>query len=156
MRINTKVRYGLRAILQIAAGYGGDPIPVSSIAKAQGISGKYLEQVVGSLRRAGLIVSRKGVRGGYILARSPEKITLRDIIQTLDPKPELMDCIAQPESCERADKCLTRDVWSLLNDRLDEFWRGFTLRALLNRVGPCGVEDGPCLLETGEEEAAQS
>ena len=134
MKVNTKVRYGLRAILQIAEQYGGDPVPISAIAENQEISGKYLEQVVGSLRRANLIVSRKGVRGGYTLGRTPGDITLWDVISALDAHPAPVDCVPDPKSCDRASDCLTRSIWTLLDARLKEFWTGFTLADLVSAM----------------------
>ncbi|HPF71484.1 MAG TPA: Rrf2 family transcriptional regulator, partial [Candidatus Krumholzibacteria bacterium] len=131
MKVNTKVRYGLRAILQIADAYGGDPVPVSAISNTQEISGKYLEQVIGSLRKADLVVSRKGVRGGYSLSRDPAAISLWEIISALDNQTALVDCVIEPEVCDRADDCLTRSIWTLLSRRMQEFWSSFTLADLL-------------------------
>jgi Rrf2 family protein len=131
MKVNTRVRYGLRAILQIAQGYGGDPVPISAIAESQEISGKYLEQVVGTLRKAELIDSRKGVRGGYILARPPADINLWEIISALDAHTALVDCVDDPDTCDRSDACLTRTIWSLLSVKMKEFWSNFTLQDLV-------------------------
>ncbi|MBM4130068.1 Rrf2 family transcriptional regulator [bacterium] len=134
MKVNTRVRYGLRAILQIAEQYGGEPVPISAIAESQEISGKYLEQVVGALRRSGLIVSRKGVRGGYTLSRPPAEITLWDVIGALDAHTAPVDCVPEPQTCARADGCLTRSIWTLLDRRLKEFWNGFTLADLVRAM----------------------
>lgn len=134
MKVNTRVRYGLRAILQIAGEYGGEPVPISAIAENQEISGKYLEQVVGALRRANLIVSRKGVRGGYSLGRAPTDITLWDVISALDAHTAPVDCVPEPESCDRAGACLTRSIWTLLDARLKEFWSSFTLADLVEAM----------------------
>jgi len=131
MKVNTRVRYGLRAILQIADNHGGDPVPVSAIAQSQEISGKYLEQVIGALRRAELVVSRKGVRGGYTLAREPADISLWEIITALDSQTVLVDCVLEPEVCDRSDECLTRSIWTLLSQRMEEFWSSFTLQDLV-------------------------
>ncbi len=138
MKVNTKVRYGLRSILQIAENYGGDPVPISSISASQEISGKYLEQVVGTLRKADLILSRKGVRGGYSLSRSPAEITLWDIITALDSHTTLVDCVLDPVVCDRSDDCLTRSIWTLLSVRMEEFWTSFTLESLLNTMKETG------------------
>jgi Rrf2 family protein len=140
MKVNTRVRYGLRAILQIAQGYGGDPVPISAIADSQEISGKYLEQVVGTLRKAELIESHKGVRGGYSLARAPEQIDLWQIITALDAHTALVDCVENPEACDRADACLTRTIWSLLSIKMREFWSSFTLADLVAIVGRADVD----------------
>jgi len=135
MKINTRVRYGLRAILQVADNYGGDPVPVSAISQSQEISGKYLEQVIGSLRRAQLVESRKGVRGGYTLSRPPEEVTLWDIITALDSHTTLVDCVVEPEVCDRSDECLTRSIWTLLSRRMEQFWSSFTLADLIKTMG---------------------
>ncbi len=134
MRVNTRVRYGLRAMLQIAQGYGGPPVPISAIAADQQISSKYLEQVVGALRRAGLIRSYKGVRGGYALVQPPEDITLWQVIRALDPHEALIDCVNDPACCDRSGDCLTRTVWALLSTRLRDFWTDFTLGDLLTKA----------------------
>jgi len=138
MKVNTKVRYGLRAILQIAEGYGKDPVPISAISESQEISGKYLEQVVGTLRKSGLIISRKGVRGGYHLARSPEEINLWEIITALDSHTTLVDCVNDAGICDRSDDCLTRSIWTLLSLRMQEFWTSFKLSDLLTTMHATG------------------
>jgi Rrf2 family protein len=134
MKVNTKVRYGLRAMLQIAAGYGADPVPISAIAQSQEISGKYLEQVVGTLRKSELIASRKGVRGGYFLTRPPAEITLWEIILALDPHTALVDCVTDPACCDRSQDCLTRNIWTMLSDQMRAFWSGFTLQDLAEKM----------------------
>lgn len=131
MKVNTKVRYGLRAILQIAESYGGDPVPISVISETQEISGKYLEQVVGTLRKAELISSRKGVHGGYSLSRAPQDINLWEVITALDNHTTLVDCVLEPDVCDRSDDCLTRSIWTLVSARMKEFWTSFTLEDLL-------------------------
>jgi Rrf2 family protein len=141
MKVNTRVRYGLRAMLQIAEAYGGEPVPISAIAESQEISGKYLEQVVGALRKAELITSRKGVKGGYLLSRPPADITLWDIILPLDPQTALVDCVTQPQCCERSDRCLTRDIWTLLSARMQEFWSGYTLEDLQKQILRVEMDD---------------
>ncbi len=134
MKVNTKVRYGLRAMLQISRNYGGEPVPISAIAESQEISGKYLEQVVGTLRKSELIASRKGVRGGYYLTRSPSEITLWEIILALDPHTALVDCVTDPDCCDRSEDCLTRDIWTLLSEKMRDFWSGFTLQDLTEKI----------------------
>jgi Rrf2 family protein len=134
MKVNTRVRYGLRAILTIARGYGGPPVSISTISEEQDISGKYLEQVVSPLRRAGLVTSQKGVKGGYVLAREPREVNLWDVIQALDAHPHLVECVDDPSTCNRSDCCVAHDVWKLLDGRLQDFWRGFTLQDLLTET----------------------
>ena len=145
MKLNTRVRYGLRAILRIAEGYGGPPISISTIAEEQSISSKYLEQVISPLRRRGLVVSQKGVKGGYSLAAEPEMITLWHVIEALDSHPHLVECVNEPASCSRADSCLAHDIWKRADLTLLEFWREHTLADLLQKTAERG-SDFPCEL----------
>ncbi len=144
MRVTTRVRYGLRAMMQIADAYPGEPVPISAISQHQAISGKYLEQLVGCLRRHELIGSRKGVRGGYYLTRPPAEISVWEVISALDGETELVECVTRPEVCERSADCCTRVIWTLLGSRLREFWASFTMQDLLDHL-PNG-SDGllPC------------
>lgn len=132
MKINTRVRYGLRAILRIAKGYGGPPVSIATISVEQGISGKYLEQVISPLRRSGLVVSQKGVKGGYTLARQPDQITLWHVIQALDSHPHLVECVDDPRNCAKTDNCVAHTVWKTLDGKLQEFWSGLTLGQMLD------------------------
>jgi len=135
MKVNTRVRYGLRAVLTIARGWGGPPVSISTISEEQEISSKYLEQVVSPLRKAGLVVSQKGVKGGYVLARDPAEITLWDVISALDAHPHLVECVDDPNTCNRVDCCVAHEIWKLLDDRLQDFWRSFTVQQLLDEMG---------------------
>jgi len=152
MKVNTRVRYGLRAILQIAQEYGGGPVPISAISESQEISGKYLEQVVGTLRKSGLINSHKGVRGGYTLARDPGEINLWEIISSLDAHTALVDCVDDSDACDRSDTCLTRTIWSLLSLKMREFWSGFTLADLVAVIDRSDAD--PLALLTAKEREA--
>ena len=143
MKLNTRVRYGLRAILRIAEGHGGPPVSISTIAQEQGISSKYLEQVIGPLRRSGLVLSQKGVKGGYVLSADPGSISLWDVIRALDTHPRLIDCVENPASCSRTDACLAHEVWKRLDLKLQEFWRGLTLADLLQKSDALG-SSFPC------------
>ena len=131
MKVNTRVRYGLRAILRIAEGYGGPPISISTISEKEEISGKYLEQVVSPLRRSGLVTSQKGVKGGYVLSRTPAEITLWDVISALDAHPHLVECVDDHEACNRTEDCVAHKVWQLLDSKMQGFWSSFTLEDLL-------------------------
>ena len=131
MKVNTRVRYGMRAVLRIADAYGTAPVSINSISESEEISGKYLEQVVSPLRRAGLVISHKGVKGGYSLSRPPADISLHDVINALDSHPELVECVRRPEICDRAPDCVAHQIWCMLDSRLREFWRGISLADLL-------------------------
>jgi len=132
MKITTKVRYGLRALLEIAITSKGEPVPLSTIADSQDISRKYLEQLVTSMRKCDFIGSRKGVRGGYFLIREPSDISLWDVFCCLEGHTPLVECIHYPEICPRSGSCTTRDIWTLLDTKLRSFWESFTLQDLVN------------------------
>ncbi len=141
MKVNTRVRYGMRAILCIADAYGSAPVSINSISESEEISGKYLEQVVGPLRRAGLVTSHKGVKGGYSLSRPPAEVSLFEVINALDVHPEMVECVRQPEICDRAPECVAHQIWCMLDARLQEFWRGISLADLLAEFRAKGTRE---------------
>ncbi|MBT3221215.1 MAG: Rrf2 family transcriptional regulator [Proteobacteria bacterium] len=135
MQLNTKVRYGLRALLEIATRQGNGPVPLSAIAESQQVSQKYLEHIIGKLRKGGLVSSSRGLKGGYLLVNEPKDVTLLDVITALGDDCSMAECCINPTACARSDTCPTRPVWIMLGDRLREFWQGFTLEDLLSTPG---------------------
>lgn len=134
MKISTKGRYGLRALLDLAThGNDGTPVYLSDIAKREGISEKYLEHIFGALHKAGLVKAFRGRKGGYLLTRLPDEITLNEIIAVLEGPCSLVDCVTDVTSCPKTDSCVTREVWSLLGSKIEEVLTGFTLAALAER-----------------------
>jgi len=111
MRLSTRSRYGTRLLLDLAQNYGNAPIKIGAIAKRQNISGKYLEQIIRPLKRANYIRSFRGVRGGYILSKPPDQITVGEIVALLEDGTYLTLCSDNPKLCSRSDECLTRPVW---------------------------------------------
>jgi Rrf2 family protein len=105
-------------MVDLAQHYAHGPIPLAKIAKRQDLSAKYLEQLIILLKGAGLIRSARGRRGGYMLARNPEEINLGEIIETLVGRLALVDCVAEPELCERSPECPTRGIWVGMTDIL--------------------------------------
>lgn len=120
MKLSTRGRYGTRLMVDLAQHYADGPIPLAEIAKRQDLSAKYLEQLIILLRGAGLIRSVRGRRGGYMLARKPEKISVGEIVETLEGKLSVVDCVLEPELCYRAVECPTRDIWVGMTDVLKE------------------------------------
>lgn len=112
MKLSTKTRYGTRLILDLARTFGGEPAPVWEIAKRLDISPKYLEQIIVPLKKAGLVLATRGARGGYNLAKPPERITLGEVVRLLEPAAGLSDCIIHPGNCGKADDCAAREAWS--------------------------------------------
>lgn len=123
MKLSTKGEYGLRAMFELALNYGKGPIPIKLIAENQTISEPYLEQLLASLRRAGLVESTRGAQGGYSLAKKPDEILVGDIIRTLEGPIGPMHCVTDEKNhnpCERAGECVTRSVWEKVRDSMVE------------------------------------
>jgi len=112
MRISTKGRYGLRAMVELARHWGrGGPLEMRVITERQQIPRKYLHALLTSLRAAGLVRSLRGSHGGYTLSRAPEQINVRDIVIALEGPIVLVDCNERGQPCDLYDCCATRDLW---------------------------------------------
>jgi len=133
MKISTRGRYALRLMLDIAR-YGGDgtPVSLSSISDRTGISHGYLEQLAPALRAARLVKSVAGRHGGYRLASPTSKTTIRMIIEASIGPICVVECVEEPESCDRADFCECRIVYALINQRIAQVLEEFTLEDLLD------------------------
>lgn len=112
MKISTKGRYGTRAMIDIAENYGSGPVSLRQLTERQCLSLKYMEQIIPLLKSSGLIRSARGARGGYVLARKPSEISLRDIVEALEGSWSLVDCIDDPDLCNRTEECGAYDVWN--------------------------------------------
>ena len=117
MKLSTKGRYGLRALIDLAVYSGQEAVSIQSIAKRQNISDRYLEQLMGKLRRAGLVVSIRGAGGGYRLARPAGEISVGEVLRALEGNLDAVTCPGTEEGpgCEDADLCVTRYVWKRIN-----------------------------------------
>lgn len=113
MKFSAKGEYGVRAILDIALHTGEGPIQVKEISRRQGIPERFLEQVMASLKKAGLVEGVRGAQGGYLLTRSADEISLADVIQALEGPLTLMECVSEdaPAHCDQMNLCVIRDVW---------------------------------------------
>jgi len=132
MKISTRGRYGTRMMLDLAAHHDQGPTPLREIAKRQDLSVKYLEQLIIPLKAAGYIRSVRGARGGYTLARKPDKISVGQIIKILEGGLSLVDCVEDPKVCEREKNCPTRDIWLRMSERLMEELSSLTLSDVLD------------------------
>ncbi|MCG6946292.1 MAG: Rrf2 family transcriptional regulator [Deltaproteobacteria bacterium] len=132
MKISTRGRYGTRMMLDLAAHHDQGPTPLREIAKRQDLSVKYLEQLIIPLKAAGYIRSVRGARGGYTLAKKPDKISIGQIIKVLEGGLSLVDCVEDAKVCEREGDCLTRDIWLRMSERLMEELSSLTLRDVLD------------------------
>lgn len=120
MKLSTKGRYGLRAMIDLAEHGMEEPVAISSIAQRQGISEGYLEQLAALLKKAGLLKSIRGAGGGYVLARNMEMISVGDILRALEGNLEPVRCAAfySEEGCAAADGCVTKYVWQKINESI--------------------------------------
>ena len=146
MRLSTRGRYGTRLMVDLAQHYADGPIPLGEIAKRQDLSAKYLEQLIILLKGNGLIRSTRGRRGGYMLARSPEEINVGEIIETLEGRLAIVDCVAEPELCDRSPECPTRGIWVGMTDILKKQLFSLNLKDVAQKSVP--VED---LLEDSDK-----
>jgi len=133
MIISTKIRYGARAILELASHYGEGPIELKEIAKKENISLKYLEQVIIPLRAAGLVKSVRGSKGGYSLAKSPSEIRLNDLVVTLEGPINLVECLKDTKVCQRSSFCVTRDIWKEVSEAIYKIFHSITLEEMVKR-----------------------
>ena len=133
MKLSTKIRYGTRAILELASRFGEGPIELKEIARSQEISIKYLEQVIIPLRTAGIVKSARGSKGGYSLAKPPSEICLFDVVETLEGPLYLVDCIKDSKYCRRSSSCVTRDIWSEVSEALHRVLKSITLDEMVRR-----------------------
>jgi Rrf2 family transcriptional regulator, cysteine metabolism repressor len=130
MRLSTRTRYGARAMLEIAR-HRGRATKRREIARNQGVSDGYLENILIALKAHGLVRTTRGAQGGFTLARSPESITLLDVFSALDGDPAPVECVDSPARCTRSSECLMRPVYEQLKTAQEQVLRSTTLQGLL-------------------------
>ncbi len=132
LRLSTKGRYGTRLMLNLANHYsqGNDTVILKSISDAEEISIRYLEQIIIPLKINKLVKSIRGAGGGYTLARSPEKITLKEILNALEGSCDLVECVEDEDYCSRAEFCAAHEVWLKASDMLKQYFGRMTLQDL--------------------------
>ena len=133
MKLSTKSRYGTRLMLDMAQHYQDGPIHLANVAKRQGISVKYLEQIISPLKKADYIRSVRGPKGGHALARPPEEITVGEIVALLEDSASLAACSDNPMVCERSSICPTRYIWQEAAQAMFAKLQSITLADLLSR-----------------------
>jgi Rrf2 family iron-sulfur cluster assembly transcriptional regulator len=131
MRLSTRSRYGTRMMQDLAQHYDRGPVRIGEIAKRQDISVKYLEQLIIPLKHSNLITSIRGPKGGHMLARPPEEISVGQIVKALEGGIELAGCIENPSECERSRSCLTRGIWEEASKAMYEKLNSITLSKML-------------------------
>jgi Rrf2 family protein len=133
MKLSTRGRYGTRALMELARRYGEGPVLLKDVAKKQEISLQYLERLMSPLAAAGLIHSTRGVRGGVWLAKPPQEIKLSRVIEAMEGPIVPVDCIGDPEVCNRSGLCASRDVWTEVQRAIYKVLDAITLADLVKR-----------------------
>lgn len=131
MKLSTKGRYGVKAMVDLAIHYGESPISIKSISQRQGISEYYLEQLFSALRKAKLIKSIRGAQGGYVLNKLPDEITVADIMEVLEGPIEISDCV-EGTTCNNGNCCATRLVWQKIKTSIEDVTTSVTLKDIVN------------------------
>ncbi len=122
MKLSTKGRYGLRALIDLAEHSEDEAVSIGSIAERQSISVSYLEQLVAKLKKAGLVKSIRGAGGGYVLTRTPDEISVGDVLRALEGDLRPVECpeLEEESSCGGSDMCVTKYVWKKINDSIND------------------------------------
>lgn len=131
MRLTTKGRFAVTAMLDLALHHGKGPVPLAEISERQKISLSYLEQLFGKLRRHELVESMRGPGGGYSLARDLDRVSVADIIAAVDEPIDATSCGGN-ENCHDDHRCMTHDLWAGLNHKINDFLTSITLSGLVD------------------------
>lgn len=123
MKLSTRSRYGARILVDLARHNDNGPVQIGEISKRQDISVKYLEQLIRPLKQASMVTSVRGPKGGHMLAKNPEDISLGQIVRLFEGQSELVECISNPDRCHMSDDCQVRLAWKeatrVLYEKLD-------------------------------------
>ena len=145
MRLTTKGRFAVTAMIDLALRQGNGPVTLAAISQRQRISLSYLEQLFGKLRRHELVESTRGPGGGYTLARNAADITVADIIVSVDEPMDATQCGGKENCLGDAGRCMTHDLWATLNQRMVDFLASVNLQKLVDEQLAKGlqIEDKP-------------
>lgn len=139
MKISTRGEYGVRAMVALARHYGDGPVSLATVARDSSVPPAYLEQLIGPLRRAGLVQSTRGARGGYQLGRPPAAIRVGDVYRVMEGPVAPMDCVSEDpadQTCPLIDGCETRPVWLKVRDSIIGALDSTTLGDLIQERAP--------------------
>ena len=146
MTISTKGRYAIRALIEIALNQDKGLVLVKDVSVSQAISEKYLERIFSSLKSAGFVKSRRGCKGGYILARKPEEINILDVLKALEGSLAPVECVETP-SCTRLKACAARLLWIKLNSAIERTLGAATLAVLVDEQRRLSSEKQPLMFQ---------
>ncbi|MFN4227457.1 MAG: RrF2 family transcriptional regulator [Candidatus Ratteibacteria bacterium] len=133
MKFSTKTRYGLRALIDLGVYYDGKPVLVKEIAKRQNLSERYLEHIMLALKKAGILRSIKGGKGGFMFLKEPSEIKISQIIEILEGPLSPVECVEKKEVCERSETCVARELWSDIKSQILKYLEGITLKQLIEK-----------------------
>ncbi|KIX15799.1 RrF2 family transcriptional regulator [Dethiosulfatarculus sandiegensis] len=133
MKISTRGRYGVRALLELAMQESNWPVALKTLAEKQDISVKYLEQLLIPLKGADLVKSVRGARGGYMLARPASQIVMHDILRALEGPLAVVECVDNPNDCGRVSQCVVHELWEEMSRLVRDYLNGITLEELAHR-----------------------
>jgi Rrf2 family iron-sulfur cluster assembly transcriptional regulator len=132
LRLSTKGQYGVRAMFELAKNYEKGPLTIKEIAKRQGVSVAYLEQLLNKLRKSKLIKSQKGPGGGYVITKKPEEISVGMILNSLEGPIAIAQCLnPSAKGCNRVEGCVARLLWKSLGEKIEEFLETINLDDLI-------------------------
>jgi len=147
MKLTTKSRYGVRAIFDIAYHAGGLPAQIKDISERQKISPRYLEQIFQKLKKAGILGSKRGPKGGYFLLKEPRDITVYEIISCTEGPIELVFCVNEEQgpdcsaaTCDMKGACVASPMWKEIGDRIAAIFQDTTIADLCQRAEELGIE----------------
>lgn len=140
MRLTSKGRYAVTAMLDVALHSHEGPVPLADISERQGISLSYLEQLFSRLRKNGLVASVRGPGGGYLLGKDASAIAVGTVITAVDESVDATKCQGK-EGCQAGERCLTHTLWRDLSERISEFLNNITLAELVNNQEILDVAD---------------
>ena len=133
MKLSTRGQYATRALLDIALHLDEEPVLMKDISRRQQISQRYLEHLIAPLIAGGILRSTRGAKGGISLAKPPEQVKLSELIQLAEGSLSLVECVTNPDVCERSESCVTRDVWCELKGAINGVLESTTLKDLVER-----------------------
>ena len=137
MKLSTKTRYGTRILVELAQKRDQGAVQVSKIASSTKIPVKYLEQLLRALKQAGLVKTSRGPKGGHMLVKDPEDITLGKIVRMFEGQTDLVECVSYPENCDMASECLVRTAWYEATGVLYEKLDGISIADLISEKYAC-------------------
>lgn len=133
MKLNTKTRYGLRAMIELALDHNGKGLFQKDISERQNISYKYLDHIISALKTKGLIVNVEGKKSGYRLARIPEEITVYDVYKAFEPELLIVDCLSADGHCTNEKTCAAQELWFGLNTKIIDYLKSYTIKDLSDK-----------------------